>query len=232
MFYFPFDSYYFILVIPAILFSVWAQTKVQGTFSRYQRVRAASGLTGCDVARRILDENGLYDVRVERIAGSLTDHYDPRARVVRLSESVWGSNSVAALGVAAHETGHAVQHAEHYAPLTLRNAVIPLTTFGAKLSMPLLLLGLLLGYPSLVNLGILAFALVTFFQLITLPVEFNASARAMRILTEGNILRDQQEIDGTRRVLSAAALTYVAALIVSAAQLLRLVLLYGNRRRD
>ena len=217
MFYFPFDSYYFILVIPAILLSMWAQSKVQSTFSRYQRVHAASGLTGCDVARRILDENGLYDVRVERIAGSLTDHYDPGARVVRLSESVWGSGSVAALGVAAHETGHAVQHAQHYAPLTVRNA---------------LMIGLLLGYPSLVSLGILAFSLVTFFQLITLPVEYNASSRAMRTLVDGHILRDEQEIDGTRRVLSAAALTYVAALIVSAAQLLRLILLFGRRRRD
>lgn len=232
MFYFPFDSYYFILVIPAILLSMWAQSKVQSTFSRYQRVHAASGLTGCDVARRILDENGLYDVRVERIAGSLTDHYDPGARVVRLSESVWGSGSVAALGVAAHETGHAVQHAQHYAPLTVRNAVIPITNFGAKLSMPLLMIGLLLGYPSLVSLGILAFSLVTFFQLITLPVEYNASSRAMRTLVDGHILRDEQEIDGTRRVLSAAALTYVAALILSAAQLLRLILLFGRRRRD
>ncbi len=229
---FYFDSYYFILVIPAILLSLWAQSRVQSTFSRYQRMHAASGLTGCDVARRILDENGLTDVRVERVAGTLSDHYDPGARVVRLSESVWGSSSVAALGVAAHETGHAVQHARHYAPLTIRNAVIPITNFGAKLSMPLLLIGLLMGHQSLINLGILAFSLVTFFQLITLPVEFNASSRAMQTLVDGHVLRDDAEIQGTKKVLSAAALTYVAALIVSAAQLLRLVLLFGNRRRD
>ena len=231
-FFYYYDPYYWMILIPAMLIALVAQIRVSATFRRYSRLPASRGLTGAQAAEAVLRAHGVYDVAIERVRGNLTDHYDPGARVVRLSESVWGSGSVAALGVAAHETGHAVQHAQHYAPLTVRNAVIPITNFGAKLSMPLLMIGLLLGYPSLVSLGILAFSLVTFFQLITLPVEYNASSRAMRTLVDGHILRDEQEIDGTRRVLSAAALTYVAALIVSAAQLLRLILLFGRRRRD
>ena len=228
--YYGFDSYYLILVLPAILFSLWAQTKVQGTFSRYQKVRSYSGYTGADVARRILDDNGLYNVRIEHIKGSLTDHYDPREEVVRLSDSVYNSNSIAALGVAAHETGHAVQHANGYGPLRIRNTIIPVTNFGSQLAMPLILFGFLFGNSSLVGLGIICFAMVTLFQLITLPVEFDASARAMRTLSNEGILQGD-EVGQTRKVLTAAALTYVAALIVSAAQLLRLVLLF-NRRRD
>ncbi|HWP50423.1 MAG TPA: zinc metallopeptidase [Clostridia bacterium] len=228
--YYGFDSYYFILVLPAILFSLWAQSKVKGTFSRYQKVRSYSGYTGADVARRILDNKGLYNVRVEHIAGSLTDHYDPRTEVVRLSDSVYGSNSIAALGVAAHETGHAIQHSTQYAPLTIRNAIIPVTNYGSKLSVPLIFLGLLLNSSSLIGLGIICFAMVTLFQLVTLPVEFDASARAMRTLSNEGILQGD-EVSQTQKVLTAAALTYVAALIVSAAQLLRLVLLF-NRRRD
>ena len=228
--YYGFDSYYFILVLPAILFSLWAQSKVKGTFSRYQKVRSYSGYTGADVARRILDDNGLYNVRVEHIAGSLTDQYDPRAEVVRLSDSVYGSNSIAALGVAAHETGHAIQHSTQYAPLTIRNAIIPVTNYGSRLSVPLIFLGFLLNSSSLISLGIICFAMVTLFQLVTLPVEFDASARAMRTLSNEGILQGD-EVSQTRKVLTAAALTYVAALIVSAAQLLRLVLLF-NRRRD
>ncbi len=228
--YYGIDSLYLILVLPAILFSLWAQTKVQGTFSRYQKVRSYSGYTGADVARRILDDNGLYNVRIEHIKGSLTDHYDPREQVVRLSESVYGSNSIAALGVAAHETGHAVQHATGYGPLNIRNAIIPVTNFGSQLAVPLIFLGFLLSIEPLIGIGIVCFATVTVFQLITLPVEFDASARAMRTLDEDGILQGE-EVSQTRKVLTAAALTYVAALIVSAAQLLRLVLLF-NRRRD
>lgn len=228
--YYGIDSYYLILVLPAILFSLWAQAKVQGTFSRYQKVRSYSGYTGADVARRILDQNGLYNVRIEHINGSLTDHYDPRDQVIRLSDSVFNSNSIAALGVAAHETGHAVQHATGYGPLSIRNAIIPVTNFGSKLAMPLILFGLLLNSTSLLGLGIVCFAMVTLFQLVTLPVEFDASSRAMRTLSNEGILQGD-EIGGTRKVLTAAALTYVAALIVSAMQLLRLVLLF-NRRRD
>lgn len=229
-YYYGIDIYYIVLVLPAILFAMWAQAKVNGTFSKYSRVKSDSGMTGADVARKILDLNGLFDVKIEHINGNLTDHYDPGSRVVRLSDSVYGSNSIAALGVAAHETGHAVQHATAYAPLTIRNAIIPITNLGSSLSVPLILVGLLLNFQSLAVLGILAFATVTVFQLITLPVEFNASTRAMQTLVGENILRDD-EIGKTRKVLTAAALTYVAALVVSAMQLLRFVLLL-NRRRD
>lgn len=227
--YYGIDMSYIVLVMPAILFSLWAQTKVNSTFSKYQRVRCYSGYTGAQIARRILDENGLSNVRVERVSGSLTDHYDPRTHVVRLSDSVYSSDSVAAVGVAAHETGHAVQHATGYGPLGLRNAIIPLTNFGSKLSMPLILLGLILNSYTLAMTGIIAFSMVALFQLITLPVEFNASRRAMRTLSNGML--SDRELGGARQVLTAAALTYVAALLVSAMQLLRLLLLV-NRRRD
>jgi len=227
--YYGIDMSYIVLVMPAILFSLWAQTKVNSTFSKYQRVRCYSGYTGAQIARRILDENGLSNVRVERVSGSLTDHYDPRTHVVRLSDSVYNSDSVAAIGVAAHETGHAVQHATGYGPLGLRNAIIPLTNFGSKLSMPLILLGLILNSYTLAMTGIIAFSMVALFQLITLPVEFNASRRAMRTLSNGML--SDRELGGARQVLTAAALTYVAALLVSAMQLLRLLLLV-NRRRD
>lgn len=228
--YYGIDSYYLLLVLPAIIFAGWAQMKVKSTFAGYERVRSYSGLTGAQVARRILDENGLNHVAIEHIAGSLTDHYDPRSQVVRLSDSVYSSASIAAIGVAAHETGHAVQHATGYAPLTIRNTIIPLTNFGSTLSMPLILIGFLLNSSPLVLVGIVAFSLVTLFQLITLPVEFNASARAMRTLDADGVL-NAEELNGTKKVLTAAALTYVAALLVSAMQLFRLVLLF-NRRRD
>lgn len=228
--YYGIDSLYLILVLPAILFSMWAQMKVKSTFAKYERVRSYAGYTGAQIARRILDENGLYDIRVERIAGSLTDHYDPRTGVVRLSDSVYNSASVAAVGVAAHETGHAVQHATGYMPLGIRNAIIPLTNIGSRLSMPLILLGLVLNSSNLIFIGIAAFSLMTLFQLVTLPVEFNASARAVRTLSMGGMMSDE-ELSGTKKVLTAAALTYVAALLVSAMQLLRLVMIF-NRRRD
>ena len=211
MFYPYFDVYYLILVIPALLVSMWAQSRVSSTYSRYGKVRSRCGMSGSQIARQILDDNGLYDVRVEQVSGNLTDHYDPRARVVRLSQGVYGSDSIAALGVAAHETGHADQHATRYAPLTLRNAIVPVTNFGAKISVPLILLGVLFGHPTLTNFGILCFGLMTVFQLITLPVEFNASSRAMATLSGGMIL-DDEEAAGAKRVLSAAALTSVATL--------------------
>ena len=204
--YYGIDSYYLILVLPAILFSLWAQMKVKSTFAKYERVRSYAGYTGAQIARRILDENGLYDIRVERVSGSLTDHYDPRAGVVRLSDSVYNSVSVAAVGVAAHETGHAVQHATNYAPLGIRNTIIPMTNIGSQLSMPLILLGLLLNSSNLIFIGIAAFSMMTLFQLITLPVEFNASARAVRTLSSGGMMSDE-ELSGTKKVLTAAALT-------------------------
>lgn len=222
------DKYYWLLVVPAALFALWAQTRVSGTFGRYSRVASAAGLTAAQVCRQILNENGLSHIRVEQIAGQLTDHYDPRDGVIRLSQSVYGSTSVAAIGVAAHEAGHAVQYGVGYLPIKIRNAVIPVSQLGSRLSIPLLLLGLILGYGPLVEAGILLFATVAVFQLVTLPVEFNASSRALVTLEEYHLLRDD-EVGMARKVLSAAALTYVAALLTSVAQLLRLVLLYGNR---
>lgn len=226
-----YDYYYLIFVVPALLISLWAQFKVSSTFNRYNNVFSRRGYTAAQIARTILDANGLQNVRIERVAGKLTDHYDPRANVIRLSDSVYDSTSVAAIGVAAHESGHAVQYAVGYSPIKLRNAVIPLTNIGSTLSMPLLLLGLIFSFRPLVIGGILLFALVALFQLITLPVEFNASNRALQILQTGNYLSDE-ELVGARKTLSAAAMTYVAALLVSLMQLLRLILLYGRRNKD
>ena len=229
--FFFYDYYYLVLVVPAMLLALWAQHKVNSTYDKYARVRSSRGITAAQVARSILNDNGLGDIPVEQVAGNLTDHYDPRARVVRLSDSVYGSSSIAAIGVAAHEVGHACQHASHYAPLTLRNAIIPVTNIGSKLSIPLILIGLLLGSDTLAVFGVLLFSLVAVFQLITLPVEFNASSRALRTLGDRDILAGE-ELTGARKVLSAAAMTYVAALAVSLAQLLRLVLIVGGRRRN
>lgn len=226
-----YDYYYLILVVPALLISLWAQFKVSSTFNRYNNVFSRRGYTAAQIARTILDANGLRNVRIEHVTGKLTDHYDPRANVIRLSDSVYDSTSVAAIGVAAHESGHAVQYAVGYSPIKLRNAVIPLTNIGSTLSMPLLLLGLIFSFRPLVIGGILLFSLVALFQLITLPVEFNASNRALQILQTGNYLSDE-ELVGARKTLSAAAMTYVAALLVSLMQLLRLILLYGRRNKD
>ncbi|MBQ6929587.1 MAG: zinc metallopeptidase [Oscillospiraceae bacterium] len=231
MYLYGIDIYYIILVLPAIAFSMWAQAKVNSTFNRYSRERTYSGMTGYEAARRILAANGLYHVNVERVSGNLTDHYDPKTNVIRLSDSVFGSNSVAAVGVAAHEAGHAVQYAQNYAPIKLRAAIIPITNIGSTLSMPLVLLGFFMGMQPLVNLGLLLFATVAVFQLVTLPVEFNASRRAVNALEMGGTMAEE-EIRGVKKVLSAAAMTYVAALAVSLANLLRLVLRFGGRDRD
>lgn len=227
---FFYDYYYFILVVPAIFISLYAQMKVTGTYKKYAQVLSKSGKTATEVTRMILDKNGLQNVRIESVAGKLTDHYDPRANIIRLSDSVRGDVSVASIGVAAHEAGHAVQYAEGYTPIKLRNTILPLANFGSKLSIPLILVGILLSYESLVTIGILAFSLVLLFQLVTLPVEFNASKRALATLSSYNILSDD-ELKGAKNVLSAAALTYVAAVILSLAQILRLLLL-NRRRRD
>jgi len=229
-YYYGFDLSYLVLVVPAILLGLWAQARVQSTYARYSRVRAIRGITADQVARRILDANGLRDVSIQRIAGSLTDHYDPRERVVRLSETVYGSPSIAAIGVAAHEVGHAVQHATGYAPLKLRTAIVSVTNIGSTLSMPLILIGILLNSSRLALVGVALFGLVAVFQLVTLPVEFNASSRALATLDGMDIL-GREELGGARQVLTAAALTYVAALIQSLAQLLRLLLLVGGNRR-
>ena len=228
--FFYFDYYYLVLVVPALLIALWAQVKVKSTFSRFSTVRCSRGLTGAQAAEEILRQNGIYDVRIERVAGQLTDHFDPRAKVIRLSDSVYGASTVAAVGVAAHEAGHAVQYARGYAPIRLRNAIIPVCNIGSTLSMPLVLLGIVFSMPMLVTAGVLLFSLVTVFQLVTLPVEFNASSRAIAVLGDSGML-ESGELAGARKVLSAAAMTYVAALLVSLMNLLRLILL-TRRSRD
>lgn len=223
-----------LIIIPAMILALFAQAKVSSTFNKYSTLISKQGYTGADVARQLLLSAGITDVTVERISGNLTDHYDPKNKVLRLSDSVFGSKSVAALGVAAHETGHAIQHRESYFPLTFRTAIFPIVNIGSKLSMPLILIGLLFGYFSASNsillVGIIMFALVVFFQVITLPVEFNASSRAIKLLGQYNYL-SPDEIKPAKKVLSAAALTYVAAAAVSIAQILRLLLIF-NRRND
>lgn len=226
-----YDATYILVLIGAVL-SMWASARVNSTYNKYSRVRSYSGLTGAEAARKILNGAGIYDVRIEHISGNLTDHYDPRSRVLRLSDSVYGSPSVAAIGVAAHECGHAIQDDQAYAPLRIRNAFVPVANFGTKAAIPIILLGLFFGSSdTLIQIGLLCFACGTLFQLITLPVEFNASARAVNILGETHML-SEEELGHTRKVLSAAAMTYVAAAAASILSLLRLVLLFGGRRRD
>ena len=226
---FFYDYYYIILVVPAILISIFAQTKVQSTYKKYAKVMSKSGLTAHEVTRRILDKAGLTNVGIEHVNGTLTDHFDPTKNVIRLSDSVYGDASVASLGVAAHEAGHAVQYAVGYTPIKLRNTVLPAANIGSRLSVPLILLGIIFSIRPLITFGILLFSLVLLFQLITLPVEFDASRRALKVLGETNIL-DSEELSGSKKVLSAAAMTYVAAALLSAMQLLRLVLI--SRRRN
>jgi Zn-dependent membrane protease YugP len=227
--YYGIDLTYLIFVVPALLVSLYAQFKVQNTFSRYSQERCVSGLTGAETAYRILQANGITDIRIEHIQGNLTDHYSPTEKVIRLSDSVYNVPSIAAVGVAAHECGHAIQYATGYAPIKLRNAIIPASRIGSALSFPLLLIGLLMNFQPLVLAGIGLFSLVTIFQLLTLPVEFDASHRALNVIDERGMLT-REEYDGAKKVLSAAALTYVAALLVSLGQLLRFLLLFGRRR--
>ncbi len=222
----------YILVIPALIFALIAQCMVKSTFNKFSKVYNRRGVTGAEAARKILDENGLYDVRIERISGELTDHYDPRTNVVRLSDSVYNSTSVAAVGVAAHETGHAIQHSVGYVPIKIRNAILPAAQIGSQAAVPLVLIGLIfsrsLGF--LIDVGIIVYVAVVLFQLVTLPVEFNASGRALRILEESYIL-ENDENKMAKKVLTAAAMTYVAALFSALTTLLRLVLISNNRRR-
>lgn len=231
-YYYGFDPT-MILVLIGVILSAAASSRVTGTFNQFSRVRSLSGLTGAEAARKILNSQGIYDVTIEQVAGNLTDHYDPRNKTLRLSQSVYGSSSIAAVGVAAHECGHAIQHNREYLPLKLRGAFVPIANLGAKISWPLILLGLILGRGGQmwIQIGIFMFLLAVLFQIITLPVEFNASGRALRLLDETGIL-SSQEVGSARKVLGAAALTYVAAAASSILQLLRLVLLFGGRRRD
>ena len=228
-YYYGFDYTYLVFVLPALLIALVAQIKVKTTFHKYAKVMNARGLSGAEVAAKILSSNGVLDVAVQRVSGNLNDHFDPTARVIRLSQSVYDSHSVAAVGVAAHEAGHALQYAEDYFPIRLRAAIIPVTKVGSALSWPLIILGLVFSFGLLVNLGIILFSVVTLFQLVTLPVEFNASRRALNILQQQGILAPE-ELGGARKVLTAAAMTYVAALLVSVMQLLRLIALFSNRR--
>lgn len=220
----------FIILIPAIIFSLIAQFMVKSTFEKYSKERNSRGITGADAARQILDRNGLTHIRIERVSGSLTDHYDPRANVIRLSDDVYGNASAAAVGVAAHEAGHAVQYAVGYSPIKLRNAIIPVTRFGSGLSTPLVLLGLVLSSDLFITIGILLFCAVVLFQAVTLPVEFDASNRAIKSLRSAHLLEDD-ELNGARKVLIAAALTYVAAMISALLSLVRLLLIVNRRRR-
>ena len=220
-----------LIVLPALIFSVCAQINVKSTFDKYSKIHTRRGYTGADAARRVLNENGLFNVSIERVQGHLTDHYDPRANVIRLSDSVYSSTSAAAIGVACHEAGHAVQHAKGYFPIKVRMAIIPMTKFGSALAMPIFFIGLLFAMPALLSLGIILYATVSLFQLITLPVEFNASARALEAIGSSGMF-DSEEKKAARKVLTAAALTYVAALASSLLTLLRLLVLANGRRRN
>ena len=224
-----YDPTYFLL-IPGLLVALYAQFKVTGTFNKWKQVGSRAGMTGAEMARRILDANGCRDVRVEYIQGSLTDHYDPQNGVLRLSSEVYGSRSIAALGVAAHEAGHAIQDAQDYAPMLIRANLVPIANIGSGMAMPLFMLGLILSWEPLTKIGILFFAFSVAFYLVTLPVEFNASSRAVAVLSDGYLASD--EIKGVKAVLSAAALTYVASALQAVLQLLRLVLIAGSRNRD
>ena len=234
--YYGFDWTYIVLVLPCLILSLWASASVKSTFRRFSKQYSQRGITGADAAARVLRNNGISNVRIEHVSGDLTDHFDPKSNVIRLSDGVYGSTSTAAIGVACHEAGHAVQYAKHYAPIKLRAAIIPLTNFGSKLAMPLILLGIVLSFLGnfsvlLVYLGIACFALSLVFQLITLPVEFNASRRAIRAIQEAEILT-ASELHGAKKTLKAAAMTYLAATAVAFAQLLRLIILFGGRRRN
>ena len=225
-----FDSTY-LIVLPAVIFALIAQIMVKSTFNKYSKVKNEYGYTARDVARRILDNNGLYNISIEHISGSLTDHYDPSSNVIRLSDTVYNSTSVAAIGVAAHEVGHAIQHSQGYSPIKIRQAVIPITRIGSSLSVPLVLIGLLFSALEwLIPVGIFLYTGVVFFQAITLPVEFNASSRALKTLANNNILQPG-EVKMSKKVLTAAAMTYVAAMFSSLMSLLRLILIANRGRR-
>ena len=235
MFYpsFYFDPTYILIIIGVIICSI-ASMRVKSTFSQYSGMRNHMGLTGAQAAERVLHGAGIYDVRIERVAGNLTDHYDPRNKVLRLSDATYGQCSVAAVGVAAHECGHASQHARGYAPLQFRSVLVPVANFGSMIAWPLIVLGLFINSQSsalLINIGILAFSLAVLFQLVTLPVEYNASGRAVRILAETGMMQGE-EIVATKKVLNAAALTYVASAAAAILQLVRILILTGGRRRD
>lgn len=223
-----YDYYYIILVLPAVLLSLIAQIGVKSTYKSMSRIQNRSGLTGAAAAARVLSYYGINNVRIEPVGGNLTDHYDPRDNVIRLSSQVFSGNSIAAVGIACHEAGHAAQHAEGYAPIKVRNAVLPIANIGSSAGIWLAVIGYILGYGFLTNLGIILFSAVVVFQLVTLPIEFNASSRAMKVINETGMLLEEEQ-RGARKVLTAAAMTYVAALLVSIMSLLRLILRYNSK---
>lgn len=230
------DWTYIVLVLPAVLFAMWASYLVNSTFKKYQTQYSSRRITGEEAARYVLDSNGLQHIRIEHIEGELTDHFDPKSGVIRLSNGVYNNTSTAAIGVACHEAGHAIQHAVNYTPIKIRSAIVPITNIGSKLAGPLILIGLILGaftpfFTVFAYIGVACFGLCTIFQLVTLPTEFNASRRALRCIENQGLLVGD-ELKGARKVLTAAAMTYVAALAVSLMQLLRLILIVGGRRRD
>lgn len=228
-YYYGIDPLYLYLVLPAILLSFIAQIMVKSTFSKYSQYLC--NYSGAEAAKRVLEANGVYDVKIERVSGNLTDHYDPKTNIIRLSDTVYDARNISAVGVAAHEAGHAVQYAKGYSPIKIRTAIYPICNIGSQLSMPLLLIGLLFNFSFLMNLGIIFFGVALVFQLVTLPVEFNASSRALSAIKDSNILLDYSEVKGARKVLSAAALTYIAAFLVSLTQLLRFLIIANRRRR-
>ena len=235
MYFYGFDSTYLFLVLPCIIFAMIASSRVNSTFEKYSKQLSSRGITGAQAAQEVLRASGVRNVRIEPVGGKLTDHYDPKANVIRLSENVYSSTSTAAIGVACHEAGHAVQYAENYGPIKLRSAIIPVTNIGSKLAMPLILLGLVLNFLgeisyAFIYIGIICFSLSLIFQLVTLPVEFNASRRAITAIDNQNLLTDA-ELIGAKKTLSAAAMTYVAATAVALAQVLRLLSIFGRRRK-
>lgn len=228
LYYYGFDSLYLYLVVPAIIIALWSQIKVKTTFSKYSACR--TDISGADAARKVLELNGVRGVKIERVSGNLTDHYDPRTNTIRLSDSVCDSYNISAVGVAAHEAGHAVQYAKGYFPIKLRSFILPVCNLGSQLSLPLLIIGLIFNFYFLVKLGVVFFCGALLFQLVTLPVEFNASSRAVAALKNGAVLLTDNDIKYAKKVLSAAAMTYVAAAFVSLAQLIRLIALIGRKR--
>ena len=226
---FYYDPTYWLMLLPVLAITIYAQAKVSSNFSRYSKVTNRRYLTGAQAAEAVLRQHGVYDVRIERVRGNLTDHYDPRTNVIRLSEQVYDAPTIAAVGIAAHEAGHAVQYAVGYSPIRLRAALIPVTQVGSQFGIVLLIIGILLTYEPLFLIGIILFSFTTLFQLVTLPVEYNASHRAMETIQSAQLL-DDDEARGARKVLSAAALTYVAALLMSVVQLLRFILMFAGRR--
>ena len=234
-YYYGFDWTYLVIILPCMILSLWASSNVNNTFKRYSNQYSRRGITGAEAAQRVLRNHGVHNVRVEHISGNLTDHFDPKTNVIRLSDQVYNNTSTAAIGVACHEAGHAVQYAQNYGPIKLRAAIVPVTNLGSKLAMPLILVGILLSFLgnfsyTLVYVGIACFSLSLVFQLVTLPVEINASRRALTAIADGGILAED-ELKGAKKTLTAAALTYVAATAVAMAQLLRVLILFGGRGR-